>query len=152
MQLRIWKAGLEGAYVPGVVSTATVPPERMTKRYHKRWHRGHGRHCARMRLRNVVHRDWAPLQSTDDLIMLFGTPAFVYAEIPKMMRRWIEAVVRRRDPFFYSNKVRHLVSYIGESWRMDRATRRESALWHVARFVEAYARKVARRVPAANAR
>jgi hypothetical protein len=151
MQLRIWKAGLEGVYVPGVVSTAAIPRERMTKRYHKRWHRGHGRHCARMRLRDVVHRDWAPLQSTDDLVKLFGAPAFVYAEIPKMMRSWIEAVLRRRDPFFYSNKVRHLVSYIGESWRMDRATRRESALRHVAHFVEAYARKAARRIPAANA-
>jgi cellulose synthase/poly-beta-1,6-N-acetylglucosamine synthase-like glycosyltransferase len=152
LQLRVWMAGLEGVYVPGVVSTATIPPERMRKRYHKRWHRGHGRHCARMRLRNVVHRDWAPLQSTDDLVTLFGAPAFVYAEIPKMMRNWILAVVRRRDPFFCSNKVRHLVSYIGESWKMDRATRRESAVRHVARFVEAYARKTARRIPAAGAR
>jgi glycosyltransferase involved in cell wall biosynthesis len=152
MQLRIWMAGLEGVYVPWVVSTATIPPERTRKRYHKRWHRGHGRHCARMRLRNVVHRDWAPLQSTDDLVTLFGAPAFVYAEIPKMMRNWILAVVRRRDPFFYSNKVRHLVSYIGESWRMDRATRRESAVRHVVRFVEAYLRKTARRIPAAGAR
>jgi glycosyltransferase involved in cell wall biosynthesis len=152
MQLRIWLAGLEGVYVPDVLSTADIPADRMTKRYHKRWHRGHGRHCARMRLRDVAHRDWAPLQNADDVVALFGAPAFVYADIPKMTYRWTEAVIRRRDPFFYSNKLRHVGSYIAESWRLNRAGRRESTLREVARFLDAYARKTARRLYPTGAR
>ncbi len=120
MQLRIWMAGLEGVYVPAVVAVAEIPPDRMTRAYHMRWQKGHGRHCARMRLRELVPREWAPMGWPDDLVTLFGASLFVYAELPKMARRWLEAILRRRDPFFYSNKMRHLCSYIAESWRRDR--------------------------------
>ena len=54
MQLRIWRAGMRGVYVPTVLSIADVTPDRMVKAYHRRWHRGHRRHCAMMRLRELV--------------------------------------------------------------------------------------------------
>jgi glycosyltransferase involved in cell wall biosynthesis len=146
MQLRIWEAGLEGLYVPAMRTIAEIPPERMRKAYHRRWHRGHGRHCARMRLRDVIPRDWAPMRRPDDLVTLFGVPAFVYAEVPKTMQLWLEAIYRRRDPFFYSNRLRHLFSYIVESWRCNRVENSQSALGEIARFSVAYARRVARRM------
>ncbi len=41
-QLRIWRAGKQGLYVPGIVVSADVQAERLTKAYHRRWHTGHG--------------------------------------------------------------------------------------------------------------
>jgi len=49
-QERLWRAGREGLYDPAVVVTADVQDERMTRAYHRRWHREHGRYIAMMRL------------------------------------------------------------------------------------------------------
>ena len=37
-------------YIPEAVVTTDVPAERLTREYHRRWHRGHGRFHALMRL------------------------------------------------------------------------------------------------------
>ena len=152
MQLRLWMAGLQGVYLPSVTAVAQIPPDRMTRAYHVRWQKGHGRHCAKMRLRELVPREWAPMGRPDDLVTLWGVPAFVYAELPKMAVLWLEAIVRRRDPFFYSNKIRHLFSYIAESWRRDRSQTSQNPVAELARFTIAYARKARRRVPRAATR
>jgi GT2 family glycosyltransferase len=49
LMVRFWKAGLQGLYVPGLISRTTITPERLTKAYHRRWHTGHGRCYAMMR-------------------------------------------------------------------------------------------------------
>ena len=36
--LRFWCHGYRAAYVPAMIIDALVPPERMTKDYHRRWH------------------------------------------------------------------------------------------------------------------
>ncbi len=48
--LRLWRAGFHCLYVPEAVVFADVQPERLTKRYHRRWHRRNGWWAARMRL------------------------------------------------------------------------------------------------------
>ena len=47
---RLYAAGGSALYVPNAIVTTDVPAERMTRRYHRRWHRGHGRFYALMRL------------------------------------------------------------------------------------------------------
>lgn len=47
---RMYASGRVALYVPGAVVTTEVPPERMAREYHRRWHRGHGRFHALMRL------------------------------------------------------------------------------------------------------
>jgi GT2 family glycosyltransferase len=141
MQLRIWQAGLHGMYVPEVVMLAEIQPDRFDRSYHRRWHRGHGRHCARMRLREMVPADMAPMGRPANLMMLYGAPAFVYREVALTARRWVEAVVRRRDPLFYSDRMRFLTSYLAESWRRHRAETGASVVGELWRFAHAYARK-----------
>lgn len=46
--VRIWRAGGKGIYLPNAVVSTRVPLERMKKRYHRRWHTGHGRFYAIM--------------------------------------------------------------------------------------------------------
>ena len=49
-QRRIWMTGAHGVYEPRLAVHALVTEDRLTKSYHRRWHFGHGRHVARMRL------------------------------------------------------------------------------------------------------
>ena len=47
--LRVCRSGKKGKYLPDLIATALVEPERLTKHYHRRWHTGHGRFYAIMR-------------------------------------------------------------------------------------------------------
>lgn len=53
LQLRIWRSGGKGLYLPGLVVFTEVPPERLTRRYHRRWHSRHGKFIAMMRPHDV---------------------------------------------------------------------------------------------------
>lgn len=141
MQLRLWQSGLEGMYVPWVQMVAEVPADRMRKAYHRRWHKGHGRHCARMRLREIVPQDLAPMGRPADLVVFFGAPAFMYRELLVTGIRWLQAVTGRRDPFFYANRMRQLSRYLTESWKMHRTETGRSLFGELRRVVTAYVRK-----------
>jgi glycosyltransferase involved in cell wall biosynthesis len=47
---RLWATGGHGIYEPRLRAATVLAAERLSKRYHRRWHFGHGRHIARMRL------------------------------------------------------------------------------------------------------
>lgn len=49
LQVRMWKNGRQGMYIPEIVATARVQNERLTKRYHRRWHVKHGHYMAQLR-------------------------------------------------------------------------------------------------------
>lgn len=147
MQLRVWLAGLHGVYVPEVCMVAEIPPDRVEKSYHRRWHKGHGRHCARMRLREIVPQDMAPMGRPLDMVMFYGAPAFVYRQVLVTALRWAQAVLGRRDPFFYANRMRQLTRYLSESWKLHRAATGRSAAAELWRFAGAYTRKRLRTRP-----
>lgn len=141
IQLRVWRAGMQGLYVPSIVSYADVTPDRMQKTYHHRWHRGHGRHCAMMRLRELVPADLGPMTEPQDLVTLFGSPAFVYVELLRNGYRWLEAFVRRKDPLFYANQLRHVWSYIRTSREMFAANGERGTVAELATFLRSYVSK-----------
>src|SRR4051812_42883693 len=68
---RLWSAGREGVYLPGVAFQHRVEPERLTKRYHRRWHRGHGRSYAMMRDPDMEGHS----------ARLFDVPVYMYREL-----------------------------------------------------------------------
>ncbi len=39
--LRLYRSGGQGLYEPNVIVAAPIEPERITKSYHRKWHRGH---------------------------------------------------------------------------------------------------------------
>ena len=145
MQLRMWREGMRGLYFPSVVAIADVTPDRLSKSYHRRWHTGHGRHCAMMRLREFVPSDLGPLSQPKDLVMLFGSPAFVYSELIRCGQRWTRALVRREDALFYSHQIRHLASYIRTRASIHASESGRSAVAELATFVRAYAAKRAKK-------
>jgi len=141
MQLRAWKAGMRGLYDPGLCAEADVTPDRLTKSYHRRWHRGHGRHCAMMRLRELVPADLGPLKEPEDAVLLFGAPAFVYSNLLRTGYKWIRALVLRQDPRFYFHQFHHEWSYIRTSLKIFSKESTRGAPAELVRFSRAYLRK-----------
>ena len=141
MQLRIWRAGMRGRYEPGLVAYADVTPDRMTKAYHRRWHRGHGRHCAAMRLRELVPADMGPMSEPRDIVSIFGSPAYVYGDLKYFVWRWIRALVRREDSFFYANKLRHIGSYLRARRELQSERGLRATAAELTGFAAAYWRK-----------
>jgi glycosyltransferase involved in cell wall biosynthesis len=146
MQLRAWRAGMHGLYAPTVVALADVTPDRMEKAYHRRWHRGHGRHCAMMRLRELVPADLGPMSEPSDIVTLFGSPAFVYFDLVRHCYRWLDAVCRRKDSLFYANHLRHVWSYIRTRHEIFAAEGGRSVRVELAAFARAYVQKKLNRV------
>jgi glycosyltransferase involved in cell wall biosynthesis len=69
--LRLWQGGERGLYLPGLMTVAAVQPERLGKRYHRRWHRGHGRLYAKARMQDF---------EKTHIGTLFGVPAHLYRQ------------------------------------------------------------------------
>lgn len=49
LHVRLWEAGYQELYRPEIVVGAVVQAERLTREYHRRWHKGHGYFYALMR-------------------------------------------------------------------------------------------------------
>lgn len=145
MQLRTWRAGMLGLYVPTLRAVADVTADRLMKRYHRRWHRGHGRHCAMMRLRELVPADLGPLTEPADIVTLFGAPAFVYADLARTGYNWVRAISRRGDARFYFHQLHHVWSYIRASQKVFAIDSPRHATAELLTFVRRYIRKRRRR-------
>jgi glucosyl-dolichyl phosphate glucuronosyltransferase len=141
MQLRLWQAGLTGLYSARPTVVADVTPDRLDKTYHRRWHHGNGRHCAMMRVRELVPSEMGPMTEPVDVVRLFGAPAFVYADVVRNILLWMRAAIRRADTLFYEHQLRHVLSYIRTSYRIHRADRRHSALGELIGFLRLYFHK-----------
>jgi glucosyl-dolichyl phosphate glucuronosyltransferase len=83
---RLYASGGHAVYVPDVVVTTEVPAERMTFEYHRRWHAGHGRFTARMRLPELEHTATG---------RLLGVPAHLYRGAAADAGQWMRSIATR---------------------------------------------------------
>ncbi|HEY2067345.1 MAG TPA: glycosyltransferase family 2 protein, partial [Gemmatimonadaceae bacterium] len=97
LELRAWRVGRRGIYVPSVVVTADVQPERLGKRYHRRWHRDHGR------LFPTLLRPGEGFASDGALITLpardrrlFGVPLWMLRRTGSLAWAFVRAAFARR--------------------------------------------------------
>ena len=143
LQLRAWRAGMRGLYRPDVVVTAEVTPDRLTKRYHRRWHLGHGRYCAVMRIHEITQYGHGPLGRPADLVTLFGSPGFLYGQVLTGAWKWLIARGRGPEwrPLYEENRVRHAIGYITARFHSWRAEEARSIPGELTRFVRAMVRK-----------
>ncbi len=77
---RLWKSGRKGIYLPHISFYHKVEPNRITKKYHRRWHSGHGSFYAAMRDEEVE-------QSS---ARLFDVPAHLYSQAAKNIIHWLK--------------------------------------------------------------
>lgn len=126
IQMRLWRAGGRGLYVPGMLAWVDVPAERLTKQYFRFWYTRSGRFASRMRLLDMIDRDGRlqdPARAAG--CSLFGCPGYIYRGVVQHAVAWARAVARRDEPvaFYNENRVRFLISYarerMAEAWRRN---------------------------------
>lgn len=143
-QLRVYLAGRQGMYVPEIIVTAEVQAERLGKLYHRKWHTRHGRYCAMMRLEEMTGPDGQLVQENPKALKLFGTSVYTYRRLLVQGRRWLANTLRRKEDrsFKYENKIRYYLSYIGQNYRQNAASRRHSGPTEFFLFLKTLLRKV----------
>ena len=106
---RLWRGGVIGLYVPQLVVQAPVEPERMKKKYHRRWHKGHGRSYAIMREERMEKASW----------YLLGVPAHLYRQAFMdtigLVKHWLQ---RQEERAFLCEV--HLRFFFAYWWRRVR--------------------------------
>jgi GT2 family glycosyltransferase len=120
IQLRLWRAGCVGLYVPELAITVDVPAERLTRKYFRHWYTTYGVYHSRMRLLDVIDRDGRLNEPSGRRIM--GAPAFLYRELLQSGLHWLAAAARldRGGAFYWENRWRYLASYLRERRRTSR--------------------------------
>jgi glucosyl-dolichyl phosphate glucuronosyltransferase len=83
--LRLWDAGFHGVYHPDLRVDAVVTAERLSKRYHRAWHFGHGAHLSRMHL--------PEMESSRG--RLFGVPLHLARQVVVDVKALLAARLRR---------------------------------------------------------
>jgi len=108
--LRIWRAGEQGLYWPGLTATAAIDPERMHRRYHRRWHYRHGRFLA------LMHDEELERTRAGRFI---GVPAHIYRRVALDLAGWVSALVRLRFAAAFRHEVdlRSHAGFLAARWR-----------------------------------
>jgi GT2 family glycosyltransferase len=142
--IRSWRTGRQGLYAPELIVRTVVQPDRLTKKYHRRWHRGHGVFCARLRYleeaQNGRHGDEGDVH---DAVTLFGVPGFLYRQIGEHACKWVIAFVKRREDlaFTHETTLRFLVSYVQTRYREEKARAHRPMVMEFGQFVTGLVRK-----------
>jgi len=142
-QLRLWRTGRQGLYVPEVVVSAEVQADRLEKAYHRRWHTGHGHYCAMMRLEEVIQADGGLGNAPHDMRTLFGVAGYTYRELLIHGKLWIAASLRGQESraLVHENRIRHLRSYIHQRYEEKAAEPNHSALAEIVAFAKGMLQK-----------
>jgi glycosyltransferase involved in cell wall biosynthesis len=105
---RLWSVGREGVYLPGVAFQHRVEPERITKRYHRRWHCGHGRSYA-------IMRD-PEMEGTS--ARLFDVPVYMYRELVSCLWTMLSESLAGRSAQAFAAETRcwFIAGFCAERW------------------------------------
>lgn len=112
--LRLWRQGARGVYLPELVGWAQVTLQRLTKRYHRHWHQGHGRCVALMcdeQFEASKRGHWC------------NVPAHLYRQTATNMFKWVGAWLRgeESEALWRETRLWFFAGYVRQRWR-DRAT------------------------------
>jgi hypothetical protein len=99
-------------YLPQVAFHHKAEAERVTRRYHRRWHRGHGRSRAMMRDQEIERS-----------ARIFGVPRFMLRELVGNAARAIGNTLMGRPEraFLAETRLWFIVGYLEERWAQRRA-------------------------------
>ena len=106
MLLRLWHANSCGLYLPLLVVTAEIEPERLEKQYHRRWHAGHGRFYAALHSDEVERTKFGKI---------FGVPAHLYRRAVRDAWGWTLCNIRNRPDLAFGHEVQ--LHYFGGFFR-----------------------------------
>lgn len=104
--LRLWKSGRKGLYVPHINFQHKVTADRLTKEYHRRWHRDHGRSYAVMRTE----------ETEQSSVRLFDVPGHMYRAAVGNALRWLGCMLRGKadKAFLHETELRFFGGFVSK--------------------------------------
>ena len=136
IQLRMWRAGCRGLYVPSLVVMVPIPPERLRKPYFRNWYCKYGKVHARLELLDSLDKNGRLVSPPADG-RLFGASLYVYRALALSILGWLRAAVRRRESerVYHENRICYLGNYIATSFKRARQRQQRSVPGELVRFV-----------------
>ncbi|HJZ71619.1 MAG TPA: glycosyltransferase [Vicinamibacterales bacterium] len=133
MLTRLWKNNRQGLYAPELVVTSGVAADRLSKRYHRRWHLGHGRFYAMARL---------PEMEESRSGRLFDVSAHIYRRAVLDALSWAGNVIcgRRSRAFAYETSLWFFSGYFRQRYEDFRAAGGRTRLGEIGRFARSFMR------------
>ena len=125
MLIRLFRSDRQSLYVPSILVTADVQPERLRKRYHRRWSFRAGRAQALMHFLEIFDRDGRLAKERGSQETLFGMPASIYRAVLSATAGWLGAKLQRRESvaLTHENRLHYLVGYISRRYEQTRGER-----------------------------
>jgi len=129
LQLRLWRAGREGRYVPSMVVYTEVQSDRFDKAFHRRWYESDGR------LGAVIRDEEAEASRA----RLFDVPAHLYRKAIGDLVRWPWCLVTGKPDraFLAELELRYFRSFYRERRAEFLRKGEERSLGNFARFLRA---------------
>ncbi len=108
--VRLWRARGQGLYWPQLTAIADIAPQRMRRRYHRQWHRRHGRFAA------IMHDEDFERTKVGHF---FGVPAHQYRRVGAELVGWMADTIRRdpRNAFSHELGLWASLGFLGARWR-----------------------------------
>jgi len=108
--LRLWRANRRGLYLPELVVTAEVEPERMEKQYYRRWYAGHGHFYAVLRSEEMER---------SKIGRILGVPAHFYRRAFTDALGWALSLMRkgRDQAFAHEVSLCYFAGFVSRRWR-----------------------------------
>jgi glycosyltransferase involved in cell wall biosynthesis len=120
-EMRMWRAGMLGVYLPTMDVVVEIPPERLTKRYHRKWQATTGRYHALLRFRDTVDASGRLHDEEVKTRRLFGTPLFLYRSFLHHLAGWIGGVLRADGDmrFLHETRLWYFTSFLWTRFKTD---------------------------------
>lgn len=129
---RCWRTGRVCMYLPQLVVETDVTDERLTKAYHRRWHRGHGYFYA---IRRSDEIDGA-------FRRLFDVPAHLYKQAVIDATCWLALwVANRKRAFVYETRLNFFLGFFRKRRADYLATAYRGLIHELISFVRSFAPK-----------
>lgn len=96
LQLRLWRVERKGLYDPAVIVHADVQSERLTKAYHRLWHRDHSRIACLLYKANEIYDSQGALVTRSGDRSLVGIPLWAFRGALVTMAAFIGAKLLNR--------------------------------------------------------
>jgi glycosyltransferase involved in cell wall biosynthesis len=116
-ELRLWRAGKRGLYLPIADVLVDVPRDRLTKAYHRKWQATVAHYQALMRYRDTLDPS-GRLIADGTYRTLFGVPRFMYRECLARIIGWVRAALTGRadERVHYELRICYYVSFFRTRW------------------------------------
>ena len=120
-EMRMWRSGMRGLYLPSMDVVVDVPADRMTKRYHRKWQATTGRYHALLRFRDTLDAGGRLHDQEITGRRFLGTPMFLYRTFLNHLAGWCGALLRGDSDsrFFHETRVWYFASFVWTRFKTD---------------------------------